>query len=291
MLRSLYCVSLVVLLLVPPGANAEIHIALHCRVKNRPPGRCGWCSLETLARHHGLKALYGLADRHPCTCSSRSLENALQELGVPYRIQYPGIRSRSILHFAIDEKLGAAVGLRAATPYEEHGVGDHIVTLVDLTPEMVLFIDPNDVDGRTRSMSLHRFFARWDGLAVVLVPDGTWVKRSHPWRSRETTATMRRAASSMSCWVNNGLRLKRIAECRTSSLTLIACSTGEGSSEPLEQAEPVEQAMPAKSKFINSRSAFIPGNDTLIVCGMPVGPASRRSSGPLRTMGPALLRS
>jgi len=291
MLRSLYSISVVGLVFLGPTVVArEIYIAPHCRVKNRPPGRCGWCALETLARHHGLKAIYGFANRHPCTCSPRSLEEALRETGVRYRMQYPGNRSRDILHFAVEEELGAAIGLRAGESTDEHGAkhsiaGGHIVILVDISFDTVKFIDPNDGDGRTRMMNLRRFLARWDGLALVLVPDGKWVwKEPYPDRKRETTAAMRRAASSMSCKVNSGLRLKRIAERSQSSGTPIACSTGEGRSEPLEHAEPVEQATPARSRFISSRSALSPGIDTLIVWGTS-------SSGPLRTIGLALLRS
>ncbi len=291
MLRSIHSLSLLGLMLAASTAAArEIHIAPHCRVKNRPPGRCGWCALETLARHHGLKAIYGFADRHPCTCSPRSLEEALRETGVHYRMQYPGSRSRGILQFAVEEELGAAIGLRAGGWSDEHGamqggVGGHIVILIDLSFDTVRFIDPNDADGRTRMMSLRRFLARWDGLAVVLVPDGKWVREEpHPCRKRDTTVAMRRAASSISCKVNSGLRLKRIAERSTSSVAPIACSTGDGKSEPLEHAEPVEQATPARSRFMSSRSALSPGNDRLIVCGTP-------SSGPLRTTGAALARS
>lgn len=285
MLRSLYPLAFLGLVLADGPAHADIHIAPHCRVKNRPPGRCGWCALETLARYHGLKAVYGLADRHPCTCSPRSLEAALRQTGVRYRMQYPGCRNRSILHYALSEELGAAVGLHAEGRAEAHGamhsgVDGHIVILVALTLDTVRILDPNDTDGHTRSMSLRRFLARWDGLAVVLVPNCKWVKESYPRRSRETTVAMRRAASSMSCKVNSGLRLNRIAERSTASSTPIACNTGEGKSEPLEQAEPVEQATPARSRFISSISAFIPGNDTLIVWGMP-------SSVPLRTSGAA----
>jgi hypothetical protein len=272
-----FCCLAFSLLLAASTARAAIHIAPECRVKNRPPGRCGWCALETLARHHGVKAIYGFADSHPCTCSPRSLEESLLETGVRYRIQYPGSRGRSILHYAIDENLGAAVGLR--TP--ALGPGGHIVTLVDLTADKVRYIDPNDADGRTRTMNFHRFLQHWDGLAVVLLPGGKWVHQgSHPFRSRATTAAMRRQASSISSVVNNGLRLKRMAERSTASGTPIACSTGEGSSEPLEHADPVEQATPARSRFISSKSAFSPGNDTLMVCGTP-------SSEPLRTRGAA----
>jgi hypothetical protein len=205
-------------------------------------------------------------------------------------MQYPGSRSQVILHYAIEEGLGAAIGLRSEGWPEEHGamhggVGGHIVILVDISIDTVKFIDPNDNDGRIRTMTLRRFLSRWDGLAVVLVPDGKWVREeAHPRLKRETTVAIRRAASSMSCRVNWGLRLKRIAERNTSSVTPIACSTGEGRSEPLEHAEPVEQATPAKSRFISNRSALSPGKDTLIVWGTP-------SSGPLRTIGAACSRS
>ena len=50
------------------------------------------------------------------------------------------------------------------------------------------------------------------------------------------------AASSTSGAVNRESKLKRMAESRWLSGTFIACNTGEGSSDPLEQAEPVEQA-------------------------------------------------
>jgi hypothetical protein len=82
MLRALRSVSLIGLVFLASTAAArEIYISPHCRVKNRPPGRCGWCALETLARHHGLKSIYGFAERHPCTCSPRSLEEALRATG------------------------------------------------------------------------------------------------------------------------------------------------------------------------------------------------------------------
>lgn len=270
--RAFYWLTVSLLLAASP-AQAAIHIAPECRVKNRPPGRCGWCALETLARHHGLNAIYGFAARHPCMCSPRSLEESLLEAGVRYRIQYPGNRGRGILHYAIDEELGAAIGLRGPSV----GPDGHIVTLVDLTPDKVRYLDPNDADGRTRTMSLRRFLLHWDGLAIVLVPGGKWV--SHPCRSRATTAAIRRPASSISATVNRGLRLKRIAERSTASGTSIACSTGEGSSEPLEQADPVEQATPARSRFISITSAFSPGNDRLMVCGRPFsGPLSMRGA-------------
>jgi hypothetical protein len=152
--------------LFPHASWAGVNIAASCRVKNRPPGRCGWCALETLARYHHLKALYGLARKHPSRCCPESLEDALDGTGIRYRIQYPGSDGLGILHYAIREDLGAVVGFRERYP----GSGGHIVTLVDLTETTARVIDSNDQDGRTRTMRRKDFLFWWDGFALVLEP-------------------------------------------------------------------------------------------------------------------------
>src|SRR5215510_9754789 len=96
-------------------------------------------------------------------------------------------------------------------------------------------------------------------------------------RSFLTHAMTRLAASSISANVVSPLKLKRMAERSTSSGTPMARITGEGKSEPLEQAEPVEQATPSRSNFMSKTSAAQPGKETLIVPGMPL------ASGPLST--------
>jgi hypothetical protein len=156
--------GLFLVLVLPWAAGAEIKIASHCRVKNRPPGRCGWCALETLARHHKIKALYGLTERNASRACPEDLEDALEEAGVPYRIQYPGNRSTAILRWAIQKGRGAAVGFR-----ELHlGAGGHIVTLVDFTAKYARIIDSSDAGYRVRTMPRERFLYWWDGFAVVL---------------------------------------------------------------------------------------------------------------------------
>jgi hypothetical protein len=164
MKRLLRLVALVLPLLLPVAAAAEVRIAASCRVKNRPPGRCGWCAVETLGRHLGLKQLHGIARTHATRTTLWDLEQALGEAGVGYRIQRPGWVGTTILSEAVSEGLGAAVGFRELYP----GAGGHIVTLVDFTDEEVRVIDPNDRDGRTRTMSLDRFLYWWDGFALVL---------------------------------------------------------------------------------------------------------------------------
>jgi hypothetical protein len=164
MVKRIVPLALVVALLWPCAAGAEVKILAKCRVKNRPPGRCGWCALETLARHHKIKALYGLTAKNACTACPEDLEDALAAAGVTYRIQYPGKRNTTILRLAIRKNLGAAVGFREAYP----GAGGHIVTLVDFGPKTVRIIDSSDKYYRVRTMSRERFLYWWDGFAVVL---------------------------------------------------------------------------------------------------------------------------
>jgi len=164
MIPRIRTIALGVLLLIPCAVRAEADIPVPCRMKNRPPGRCGWCALETLARHQHIESLFGLTDNHDCRCSPGDLEEALTEHGVGYRIQYPGTQDTAILDEAVHDGHGAAVGFRELQP----GAGAHIVTLIDIGPDSVRVIDSNDQDGRTRIMDRDRFLYWWDGFALVL---------------------------------------------------------------------------------------------------------------------------
>ena len=62
---------------------------------------------------------------------------------------------------------------------------------------------------------------------------------------------IRRAASSSSSALVVAPKLKRMAEFSRSSAMPMAFRTGEGSSEPLEQAEPVEHATPADEHAVD----------------------------------------
>ena len=150
MIKHSGSVAFLLFLLFPCAIRAEIKISPSCRVKNSPPGRCGWCAIETLARYHHLRVLYGLAEQHASRSCPRSLEKSLQDASVSYRIQYPGSRSCAILVYAVQEDLGAAVGLREPSDDADR----HIVTLVDFSDDTVQVIDSNDRNGRTRHMSV-----------------------------------------------------------------------------------------------------------------------------------------
>jgi hypothetical protein len=159
-------IALTFLVLIAGTAWGEVDIPATCRVKNQPPGRCGWCSLETLGRYHQLKALYQLSEKNAYRCSTSSLESTLGQLGIAYRVQPCGGYSQDILSYAVSEGLGAVIGFRELYP----GAGGHIVTLVDFSDSGVRVIDSNDQDGRSRDMSLARFLYWWDGFALVIEP-------------------------------------------------------------------------------------------------------------------------
>jgi hypothetical protein len=148
----------------PPSAEAEVKIPFTCRVANLPPGRCGWCVLETLARYQGIEPLYGLAAEHASNARPKDLERALAATGVKYRIQPRGNTSTEILQRAIRENRGALVGFRPLTS----GGRGHIVTLVDFGAQEVRFLDPNEGANSPQSMKLSVFLKRWDGFALVL---------------------------------------------------------------------------------------------------------------------------
>ncbi len=169
MKRVLGLVALSAVFVVPFSPAAEVQIEATCRIKNLPPGRCGWCAVETLARHLHLKRLHGITQAHATRTTLEDLEEVIVEAGVTYRIQRPGDLDTTILSTAVGAGLGAAVGFRELYP----GAGGHIVTLVDFTDQTVKVIDPNDSDGRTRTMPLDRFLYWWDGFALVLQGEAT----------------------------------------------------------------------------------------------------------------------
>jgi hypothetical protein len=160
-------IAVVVAFSFPLLAAAEVKIAAKNRMRNRPPGRCGWCAVETLARHHHFTSLYGLVKKHACRCCAEDLEKALEKGGINYHVQYPSKRNRrktAILKAAIRDGQGAAVGFHEL--YK--GAGGHIVTLVGWGNRTVRIIDSSDPHRRIKKMSKKRFLSYWDGFALVL---------------------------------------------------------------------------------------------------------------------------
>src|SRR5437588_5209502 len=112
MTRLLRSTALVLLLLLPLSAAAEVNIPASCRMKNRPPGRCGWCAVETLARHHKIKSLFGLVEDHATTADPEDLTTLLDKVKVRYKLQKRGDLDTDVLRAACKDGLGAVVGFR-----------------------------------------------------------------------------------------------------------------------------------------------------------------------------------
>jgi hypothetical protein len=164
--RRIRAIALLVALLVIPGALAEVNIDPANRMRNRPPGRCGWCALETLGRHHQIKDLYGLVDGHESTANPEDLVAVLNKLRIDYKLQNRGDHDTALLKSCCASGLGAVVGFRPLVD----GGGGHIVTLVEFTDDIVKVIDSNDQDCHVRTMSTERFLHWWDGFTLVVQP-------------------------------------------------------------------------------------------------------------------------
>lgn len=148
------------------SARAGVEIAPADRVHDPTGNRCGWCALETLARHHGILSLAETVAQKTGRAAVADLEAALDAARADYRVQDAGLRYTLILRYAVREKRGALVGFHERSP----GAGRHIVTLIDFGADGVRVIDPNDADGRVRTMSLRHFLSWWDGFALVIDP-------------------------------------------------------------------------------------------------------------------------
>jgi ABC-type bacteriocin/lantibiotic exporter with double-glycine peptidase domain len=149
------------------AGRAEVPIAPENRVHRLARDSCGWCALETLARHHGLESLSDVLAKKRGSARAGDLEAVLDAGDVNYHVQEQGSRSTFILRFAVKEKLGAVVAFRELKPAS----GGHMVTLVDFNDSHVKVIDPNDSDGRVRVMPLSRFLSWWNGYALVIDPE------------------------------------------------------------------------------------------------------------------------
>jgi hypothetical protein len=173
------------ILALSASARAEAIIREEDRIANENPGYCLWASVETLARHNHVRALYGLLAsrktdpdvwewtprgmhyRHRAEGRLDVLREKLANLGCQkYRIQVAGRRSTDIIEAAVRAGRGCVVGIRlpgqGSTPAQSHAV---VVT--EFTESAVRYIDPNDV---THEHTVPRswFAARWDGFVVCL---------------------------------------------------------------------------------------------------------------------------
>lgn len=181
-------VGVFALLALATSVFAEVKIPEEHRIKNRAPGYCGWCCLETLGNMQKITKLKDLAKNRENdpdfeydtkikvkfmeeikeltfhikepknTASVQSVKDKLDTLGVKYKIT----------SFDLDhvEEAVKKNGCVIFTKTGAFGDGGHAVILTEYTKEIVKFIDPNDccVYVATRAW----FEVVWQGTAITL---------------------------------------------------------------------------------------------------------------------------
>jgi hypothetical protein len=148
------------------------------RIKNKPPGYCGWCCLETLGRTLGIPKLATIStDREkdpdflyyvqegqflrpvlePKNGSSRlSVKCKLTDLGVKHRIT---VFDRQHLETAA-EQTGCVVFIKAGG----FGPEPHAVLATHYDDKFVRLIDPNTTKEQTYTRET--FDKWWDGTTI-----------------------------------------------------------------------------------------------------------------------------
>lgn len=145
------------------------------RVKNRPPGYCGWCCLETLGKLQGVKELDDLAQNREKdkdlmlitpnglvfipkhAASVYTVREKMQELKVPftYKINYdPSLITEATKHTCVifikerDQEVG------------------HAVILTQYNEKEIHFIDPNDCKEYIAKQAWIDYY--WTGISIRL---------------------------------------------------------------------------------------------------------------------------
>lgn len=197
MLRKILPIFL--LLSLPSLSLAGITVENKHRISNAPNGVCAWASLETLARHHGIKNLYGIRDHYTNWRDSEGRQwcggadaNDLIEQCLILKVPVKGFKHGpwDLMQTACDKNLGCVIGVK---DYPSEG-NKHALTLIDWKDGWVWFLDCNDTS--------HVFKApvgwlerHWMGFVVVIWPEnseGVRVIQVYLWIGIETMAAIHR---------------------------------------------------------------------------------------------------
>ena len=164
-----YLISAVMTLILAASSFAQTDIKTEHRVANVGNGFCGWCAVETLGRHQGIKSLQGLVARKHKALGDNgggawnsTLASELCSLGINHYYTHVGAYYRSMMQDAIAKNGGVVVGLRPVPP-DKNG---HYVVCVGYTDKHAYVIDSNDPK-KTTKMSRAKFDNAWDGSMLV----------------------------------------------------------------------------------------------------------------------------
>lgn len=157
---------LLALLLLPLTVFAEVKIDVKNRVPNKEPGYCTWCSIETLGKHHNIKALFDLVESRgdDNTGTDKAIYRQLRKLKVKFKMQYFGSKKISLIEYAIKNDLGCAVGF---LPRAFPSPSAHMVVITDFNKKQVKFVDSVITD-RVHVKSRRWFNKYFDGTVIVI---------------------------------------------------------------------------------------------------------------------------
>lgn len=187
--------AVIVLLTITSVVRPEVVIDTKDRVKNMPPGCCMWASLETLAKHRGIKELYGItklksdeareyvarwngyrweyykewrngelqwAIKDNSGGTAERVTDLLNAKGVRFHIQHNKTVDKLVK--ACDDNEGCVVVLNHFPLPDEL----HAVVLVDIDAESVKVIDPNRPSA-VFSWPRYWFNHHWTGYSVFIL--------------------------------------------------------------------------------------------------------------------------
>lgn len=173
MLRKILPVFL--LLSLPSLSLAGITVENKHRIPNAPNGVCAWASLETLARHHGIKNLYGIRDHYANWRDSNNQKwrggadaDDLVQQCMLLQVPVKGFKHGpwNLMQKACDQNLGCVIGIQD-WPSE----GDkHALTLIDWKDDWIWFLDCNDT-GHVYKAEVKWLEQHWMGFVVVIWPE------------------------------------------------------------------------------------------------------------------------
>jgi hypothetical protein len=153
-------------------------------------GYCAWCCIETLGRHHRVKALTNLVKNRragpewvevdyggrekkwhrPGPGWEWAIYNTLKDLKVKFYYQRVGDKSHDLIKYAMDQKLACMFAVNENAWHK--GSEAHAMILTEFTDTKITLYDPNKPG--TVFVGTRAWFDQfWTGQLVVILPNRT----------------------------------------------------------------------------------------------------------------------
>jgi hypothetical protein len=169
----------------PESSSTKYYIDIpkDCRILNRSGSQCWACAIETLARKHGITALYTATREYQNAGGPDTAYQLFSRHGIPsvrsgtrgprYQMQMPGSRDMGLVTQACKHGLGAAVGIPGHM---------FVVCGIDESEDTVWIIDNGGPKaGQVVAKSLKGFKHYFDRWVIVLLPgDDSYTPQSLP---------------------------------------------------------------------------------------------------------------